>query len=294
MSTVGVLGPGAVGGTLAVRLALGGARVVCVARPETADSIIHHGLTLEVGDEELTARPETVELLAEPVDVLLVTLKAPTLDRGLSRIGSDAVAGGIVVTLLNGLEHPATVRRRLGAPTAAGSVSYFQAYRDGPATVVQLTETFVVTVASADVPPEELQRALAPLAVEGVDLRFGPDEATVLWEKAARLGPLAAVTALAQQPIGQLRADPEWRTQLVAGIDESCAVAAADGVELSPAAQLAILDAMPPDLLTSAARDVAAGTPSELDAIVGSIVRAGRRTGVPTPTLDSLLERLGV
>ena len=37
--TIAVLGPGAVGGALAVRLALSGERVICVARPETAAAI---------------------------------------------------------------------------------------------------------------------------------------------------------------------------------------------------------------------------------------------------------------
>ena len=48
---------------------------------------------------------------------------------------------------------------------------------------------------------------------------------------------------------------------------------------------------MPAGLSTSAARDVAAGRPTELDAITGAVVRAARRLGVPTPTLDDLLER---
>ena len=37
------------------------------------------------------------------------------------------------------------------------------------------------------------------------------------------------------------------------------------------------------------ARDAVAGRPTELDAITGSVVRAGRRLGVPTPALDGLL-----
>ena len=51
-----------------------------------------------------------------------------------------------------------------------------------------------------------------------------------------------------------------------------------------------LIDAMPADLTTSTARDVAAGRPSELDAITGAVVRAGRALNVPTPTLDRLLE----
>jgi 2-dehydropantoate 2-reductase len=45
---------------------------------------------------------------------------------------------------------------------------------------------------------------------------------------------------------------------------------------------------MPPKLTSSTARDIAAGLPSELDAITGAAVRAGRRLGVPTPALEGL------
>jgi 2-dehydropantoate 2-reductase len=51
-----------------------------------------------------------------------------------------------------------------------------------------------------------------------------------------------------------------------------------------------MIAAMPPDLTTSTARDAAAGRRTELDAITGSVVRAGARLDVPTPTLTALLE----
>jgi 2-dehydropantoate 2-reductase len=291
-ATVAVLGPGAVGGALAVHLSLAGQHVVCVARRETAEPIIANGLTLELGEQKATAWPEVVELLGEPVDLLLVTVKAPALDKALARVSREAVADGVVVSLLNGLEHVGAIRDRLGPKTAAGSVSRFQAFRDGPAHVVQLTETLVVTAASEDMASDALSAALAPLAAAGVDVHVGTSERAVLWDKAARLGPLSAATALSQKPVGELRADPEWRATLVAAIEESCAVASADGVSISPVDQWAVVDAMPADLTTSTARDVAAGTPSELDAIAGAITRAGRRHGVPTPVLDSLLAQL--
>jgi len=113
------------------------------------------------------------------------------------------------------------------------------------------------------------------------------DGRAALWEKAARLAPLAALTAATGRPLGELRADPRLR----AALEEACAVARADGAPTSPEDQWAMIAAMPPALTTSTARDVAAGRPSELDAIVGSVVRAGRRLGVPTPTLAELLAR---
>ena len=49
-------------------------------------------------------------------------------------------------------------------------------------------------------------------------------------------------------------------------------------------------EAMPPLLTSSTARDIAAGAPSELDAITGAAVRAGRRLGVDTPVLSELFD----
>jgi 2-dehydropantoate 2-reductase len=102
---------------------------------------------------------------------------------------------------------------------------------------------------------------------------------------------LAPVTSIAQRPVSAVRADPEWRPTIEAAIAEACAVATADGAPTAPADQWPIIDSLPEGLTTSAARDVAAGRRSELDAITGAVVRAGRRLGVPTPTLEDLFER---
>jgi 2-dehydropantoate 2-reductase len=47
---------------------------------------------------------------------------------------------------------------------------------------------------------------------------------------------------------------------------------------------------MPPLLTSSTARDIAAGIPSELDAITGAAVRAGKRLGVETPVLSQMFD----
>ena len=277
--TVAVLGPGAVGGVLAVPLALSGVRVVCVARAETAEAISRDGLTLERCGEALHARPEATDELREPVDLLLVTMKAPALDDALDRIVAEAAT---VLPLMNGLEHVETIRVRLDGRVIAGSIGRLEAYRDGSTRVVQTTPAPLVTVASEDGAAELLRTA-------GFDVRVGEGERAVLWEKLARLAPLAAATAVTQQSLGELRADPEWRATLEAAVREACAVAAADGVALKPAAQWEILDTMPASVTTSTARDAAEGRPTELDAIVGAVVRAAKRLDVPAPTLERLL-----
>jgi 2-dehydropantoate 2-reductase len=280
--TVAILGPGAVGGVLAAGFLDGGVRVLCIARPGTAAVIGAEGLTLRQGLNVRVVRPEVATELREPVELLLVTVKAPTLEDALDRVPAPAAA---VIPLLNGIEHMETLRRRLPeSAVVAGNIGRIEAYLERPGVVIQPTPSVVTTVASdaSDATVELLRRS-------GVEVRVGGSGVAVLWEKLARQAAVAAATASSQRSIGELRSDPEWRPKLQQAIQEACAVAAADGVTLSPDAEWEIIEAMPPLLTSSTARDIAAGRSSELDAITGAAVRAGRRLGVATPVLDQLL-----
>ena len=278
--TVAVLGPGAVGGVLTVGLMEAGIDVVCIARPATAAVIRSEGLSLRQGERVHTVRPEVVTELAEQVELLLVTVKAPALDEALERVEA---APRFAVPLLNGIEHMQTLRERLPDTTVVGaSIGRIEAWLERPGVVVQPTPSVVMTVASG-APVQLLRRT-------GAEVRENGSAAEVLWEKLARQAPTAAATSVTQRPIGELRSDPEWRGRLRAAIEETCAVAAADGVTLSPDAEWEIIEAMPPLLTSSTARDIAAGVPSELDAITGAAVRAGRRLGVDTPVLAQMYD----
>ena len=280
--TVAVLGPGAVGGVLTFGFMRAGVRVVCIARPDTAAVIRSEGLTLRRGQEVAGARPDVAERLQEPADVLLVTVKAPSLPEALERLAAPVRT---VVPLLNGIEHMELLRHRLPqSAVVAASIGRIEAFLERPGVVVQPTPSVVMTIAS-DIEPETLEL----LRRSGTDVRVDGGEAEVLWEKLARQAPVAAATAMTQRPIGELRSDPEWRRRLREAIAETCRVAAADGVGLSAEAEWEIIEAMPPLLTSSTARDIAAGRPSELDAITGAAVRAGRRLGVAIPELERML-----
>jgi 2-dehydropantoate 2-reductase len=272
--TNAVLGPGAVGGALGVRLALAGERVICVARPETARAIAEDGLTLVTEDREDTVRLEVTEQLDEPVDLLLVTVKAPGLEDGIARIRAEPE---LVLPLLNGIEHMAVLRDRFRNVVAA-TIGRFEGYRESATRIVQQTPG-VVNVAAREA-PEQLARA-------GIDSRAGGSDADVLWEKLARQGPIALLTSVLGQTIGELRPDPRLRL----AVEEACAVAAAEGAGTTFDQQWAIIESLPAWATSSTERDVTAGRPSELDAIAGAVVRAGRRLGVPTPTFEALLEQ---
>ena len=278
--TVGVLGPGAVGGVLAVGYLQASTDVICIARPATAEVLRSEGLSLRQGQNVTTGRPRVATELREPVELLLVTVKAPALEEALERIEA---APHVAVPLLNGIEHMDTLRERLPKTKVAGaSIGRIEAWLERPGVVIQPTPSVVMTVAD-DAPVELLRES-------GVEVRVDGSAKEVLWEKLARQAATAAATSITQRPVGELRSDPEWRGRFRAAVEEACAVAAADGVTLSADAEWDIIEAMPPLLTSSTARDIAAGIPSELDAITGAAVRAGQRLGVETPVLSQMFD----
>jgi 2-dehydropantoate 2-reductase len=278
--TVAVLGPGAVGGVLAVGFVQAGVEVVCIARPDTAAVIRSAGLTLKRAESVKTVRPQVATELREPVELLLVAVKAPSLDDALDRVEAGP---RFALPLLNGIEHLETLRERLPETSVVGaSIGRIEAWLERPGVVIQPTPSVVMTVASGG--PVGLIRS------SGVEVRENGSAAEVLWEKLARQAATAAATSITQRPVGELRTDPVWRPRFRTAIEEACAVAAADGVTLSPDAEWEIIEAMPPLLTSSTARDIAAGVPSELDAITGAVVRAGERLGVETPVLAQMFE----
>jgi 2-dehydropantoate 2-reductase len=290
--TVGVLGPGAVGGALAAHLAHAGVHTICVPRRDMAGVMALSGLTLEVNEREpLVVRVQVTDELTEPVAVLLITVKAHQLEEALEQIDPAAVEEAVVIPLLNGLEHLEPIRERFGARVAAGTISRFEAYRVGRVQIIQKTPSGLVSFASDDLSYEELERAARLLDRAAFEVLIGENEKQVLWDKAARLAVLSAVTAMTHRSIGQLLDDREWHRAIEVALDEACAIAAADGVMLLPSTQWGIIREMDYDLTTSTARDIEAGRPSELHAIAGSVVRAGERLGVPCPVLTELYDR---
>ncbi|HET7047495.1 MAG TPA: ketopantoate reductase family protein [Solirubrobacteraceae bacterium] len=285
MTRIAVLGPGGVGGFLAAALSHADEDVTVVGREPTVERIGADGIHLtSVLLGEFTARPATTAKLGAAVDVLFVATKATGLDAALPRIRSEPA---LVVPLLNGLDHMQLLRERF-ATVAAGTIR-IEADRREPGLIVQTSPAVRVELASDDPGMRPaLERLAGMLDAAGVPALVGRGEAQILWSKLVRLTALACTTSASDQPIGFIRADPEWRRTLEACVQEAAAVANADGAELDPGGPLGELEAAHAELGSSMRRDIAAGREPELDAIAGSVLRAGRRHGIDCPTIERL------
>jgi 2-dehydropantoate 2-reductase len=266
---VAVLGPGGVGGLLAAVLP----QALVVSREPLAEIRLRSRL---LGDRTTPVR--STDRLTEPVDVLFVATKATGLREAVDRIAEQP---GVVVPLLNGIEHLALLRERFADVVAA--TIRVESTRVAPGVIEQTSPWIRVELAGH---PEVAQL----LNDNGIPAAVVPDEVQVMWSKLVRLNAIALTTTAYRAPIGDVRS--EHGDDLLDVIRETAAVAAADGASIDADAIEQELEQAHPGLLSSMARDVMAGRPPELDAIGGAVLRAGARHGVDTPTIAGLVEAI--
>jgi 2-dehydropantoate 2-reductase len=292
--SVAILGPGAVGGFLAGLFWRKLIQVTCVAREETADAILRSGIEIDSQTfGTFIAWPQAAARLNHPVDLLLITTKAPMLSKSIERINPRMVAQGLVVPLLNGIEHMQVLRSRFGGRVVAGSIGSVEVIRDAPNRVFHLSQSARVELAAdLETYSQRLPALVRLLRGAGVDAAILESEAAVLWGKLVRLNALSCTTSACDESVGFVRSDPSWRAQLEGCVREGAAVATAEGVCISPEVVMAQIDGLPADLRTSMQHDIAAGRATELDAIAGAVVRAGNRHGLPCPAIQSLMTKI--
>jgi 2-dehydropantoate 2-reductase len=272
-----VLGPGGVGGLLAALLARSGDEVIVLANDETAGVLRRDGLRVEsgrFGDFDVAVR--AAETLAEPVDAVLVTVKATHLEEAVRRVPASALGDGLVVPFLNGLDHVDHLRRVYPPEHVVAATIAIETARVRPGVIRHTSPFASIELAGARVGPlaEQLKAA-------GFDVRTREDELAMLWDKFAFLAPVALLTTDERAPIGVIRT--ARRDDAVAMINEVSAVAAAEGVTIDASAQLRRLDSIPEVMETSMQRDQAAGRPLELDALGGALLRRAVKHNVPVP-----------
>jgi 2-dehydropantoate 2-reductase len=320
---IAVLGPGGVGGLLAGVLARADEEdhlragtppptaperrvpvsVCLIARESTAQTIVERGLSVRsVMFGDFNARVHACEQLQEPADVLIVATKAAGLNDALERIEMQP---GLVLPLLNGLDHIPLLRKRFDPETVLAGTIRVESDRPEPGVVVHTSPFLLIDMAtryqSALVEMQTLAKTLENAGIyvrQTLPVSEGA-EAQVMWSKLVRLNALACTTSAYDTQLGEIRSTPRLRADLEGCIEEACVVGQAEGAEdVDPQTAIGELELAHETLGSSMQRDIAAGREPELDAIPGAILRAAARHGLRCPTIERLVlmiaERAGV
>ncbi len=270
---IGILGPGAVGGLLAARLAHLGHDVTVLAPESTAAAIAANGLELHrPSSGVIAAWPRACAWLTQPIDFLFITVKATNLLAALQRTPAAWLTGTPIVPLLNGIDHMPLLRTLYPASAVVAATISIEATRKRPGLIEQLSAFAEVEIAAPPADPETALQVADLLSLTGFRVHTHGEETLVLWRKLATLAPFALLTSCAQAPLGDARSQrPELLGLLTA---EAAAAAQACGATVEPGAIEARLTRMAPQARSSMLKDLTSGRPLELDAIAGPIIRA--------------------
>ena len=283
--TIALIGPGAIGTTIAAVLHDAGRTPLLCGR--TA----HPELRLR-DDEGETVVPGPVltdpTVIARPADLVFVAVKTTQNADSAGWLRALCDENTVVCALQNGVEQKAQLEPLVSGATVLPSVVWFPAQRDADASV-WLRATPRLTL--PDLPgAERVQQALAGTRC-AVDL--AADFTTVAWRKLLQ-NAVAGLMVLTGRRAGMFAREDITALGL-AYLRECLQVARAEGAALSdnvPEEIIAGFHRAPADLSTSILIDRLNGRPLEWDIRNGVVQRRGRQHVIPTPLSDIIVPLL--
>jgi 2-dehydropantoate 2-reductase len=312
------VGAGAIGSFVGGSLAAAGHHLTLLGRRPWLDMIQNAGLTLRWPDGSTqTSSPSTataLDDLSPPYDFIVLAVKAPDVAAALEQLASRAalVAGAPIVTLQNGIGSEEQVASRFGPERVIAGAVTIPIQMPGPGVIEVSKAKGGLGLASVQ-PGRPVDRLANALDQAGLATVTYVDYRAMKWSKLLLNIVNNATSAILDLPPADLIARTDLFDLEIGALREAVMVMKAHGIEavklpgypvdwlarlvgtgwLPPAVARAILR---PFMLSgrgtkmpSLQLDLAAGrSASEIDALNGAIVRAGRSAGVPTPINQAL------
>jgi len=296
-----VVGPGGVGGYLAAVLAQGGLDVAVVARGAHADAIERDGLRLE--DPQRSDTPARVNVArsltdAPPAAVVVLAVKHTSLTQLSAELPAyldTCPAAAAVLAVQNGVVHlDGPLTQAAPGRLLVGSV-YIFSHVEAPGLIKVLGGPRLYRFGPLDPTDDALRQRADAIAAQwsaaGLAVGADGDGRRVCWEKLCLLAPLSGVTALTGRTVGEFRELPDMMQTFRTLCEEVRQVAVADGVAVDPGLVefvqqgIATTDA---DGRSSLYRDLVAGRDSEVEVLLGDVVRRADAHGVAVPALRAV------
>jgi len=312
-----VFGAGAIGSHVAARMiATRAADISLVARGAWLEALTKRGITVRSGGEEIRAKPAIVTndpATLPPQDLVIVTLKAPSVPLAAESIAHLLAPQGCAVFLLNGipwwwryglpgasgplplLDPDGALWNKLGPDKALGCVVYSPNEPEVPGVINHIGTNRFQLGEPNGAKSSRLDAAVDLFSRAGLNGEVAADIRKEIWRKLVSNASGNPLTALTGLMLGDLGGDPGIRHVAAGIISEGLAVAAAQGwdlrAELNPQ-EMAKRGGRKPDVRTSMQQDVLAKRPLEVEAQLGQMQAFARELNVAVPTIDVVLPLL--
>lgn len=284
-TAIAVVGPGAIGTTLAAVLHESGRTpLLCGRTPRDH-------LTLRDGDRRITVpgpvRTDPTQI-DRTVDVVFLAVKATQTGTAAGWLAALSGPDTVICVLQNGVEQVEHVTPYAPRGQIIPAVVWF------PAQVQPDGSVHLRGQVHLSLPDTSASRVVAEVLQHGrCTVELATDFTSLAWRKLLQ-NAVAGLMALTHRRAGMF-GRPNIARLALAYLREGLAVARAEGALLGDEVPQQILDrfqAFPADMSTSILTDREAGRPLEWDARNGVILRRGRTHGIPIPISEILVPLL--
>ena len=287
-----VVGAGAIGGYFGGRMLSAGRDITFLVRPKRAAELASAGLVIKSPNGDVTLKnPPTVQAdkLTEKFDVVLLSCKAFDLEDAMKSFAPAVGPTTSIIPLLNGMNHLDALDAKFGTERVLGGLCAIAATLNEAREVVQLAPMQSINFGERDGQMSDRVRAILEVFASG---NFGAVASEHImqdmWEKWVFLASLAASTCLMRTSVGNILAAPGGKDFLLVMLDETCAIASAEGY--APGGPFfervkGILTAEGSPMTASMFRDIQAGLPVEADHVIGDLVARADAAKIPVPKL---------
>lgn len=310
---IGIIGAGAVGGTLAALLARSGHRIDVTARGEHLEAILAHGIVMDGVWGGFTALVDAARVLDPGIqrDLVIVAVKTTGTAEAL-RENADAVRGVPLLVVQNGLDAIEEAERAdIDAESLLGGLATW-ASSHLSAGHVTVTGSGRLFIGAGRGSPTPVVRRIAHTLADAVDTTVVDDFAGAQWTKLIinQVNALPAITGLSVQ---EVVADNRLRKALTASMREAVRVGLGAGITFErlqglsdatlrrfaklplwlgqgvPKAMAERMGRVPNP--GSTLQSIRRGQSTEIDALNGAVVRIADATGQEAP-LNRLMTEL--
>ena len=297
--TVAVVGAGAMGGLFGGLLAEQGLDVTLVDTwAEHVDAINRGGLRIVGvgGDRAIPIKATADPAQIDQADVVLFQCKAFATEAAARSVRHLFGRGAVAVSFQNGLGNEEVLGSILGAENVLGGLTAQAGLVEAPGVVRNFGDlpTYVGELQGG---VSERATAIADAFTRhGLPTQASADIKRDKWKKLLGNVALGAISAITDLRSFEIMAVPELQDIVFRSVDEAAAVAAAEGHELDVAEAREILMKLVDTTgggtgtsKSSMREDIVRKRRTEIDTIHGAVARLGRKHGVPTPTIDTMV-----
>ena len=292
---IAMLGAGAMGGLFGAYLSQKNDVTMVDVSAEVVSAINENGL--EVREPDGSAKvyhPAAVTSAAgmEPVDLVVIFVKSMFSEAALASNRDMIGPNTCLMTFQNGSGHEELLGKFVPPERIVIGTTQHNASIVAPGVSNHggsgITHMGCVTGEAA-----RLQPFADTFTACGLEADVSDGVQRMIWNKMFTNVSASALTGALQVPLGYISRNAHAWTLCQKLIREAVDVAAALGMDFDYDEKVAEVKAVcdnSPNGLTSIYADLHAGKRSEVDTISGSVVRAGEKTGVPTPSHCFLVE----